>query len=419
MGCGIDILVLGGTEGARKLNFGGSEEYKQFIEIGGRTIIEYVIDSALRCEDSRRVYVVTDAERLEEVLKQRPPVNAEKLRVIPQAGSIVQNIREAVALHALPDSGFPVFDYLNRSTSDYVYANPKARCLRMVGLYSDTVFIKPEDISRFVEESNPAADYEIGFADETALGTVEQTVGAKLCLPETKTALFPIAGTSIRHNNMVIGYPMRIPDEIWGLAQSIYDNRKFLTEQGLQNPEALRKIYKMLKEYTFSHGRGKLNILYGFLLAGMLMSAFKRAHKKGDQEARNMLKTEDFEMAACYISGNELYGEAHISDVAMPTFDIDNEKMLTRLTEEGGHLFRKLMGMERQYPPSPERELEMFVQQHDDMFNYDEPVPLQEWRFLLGEEAVPDEIMRVKIKRPAPRGLFRPFFMQRGEGDER
>jgi GTP:adenosylcobinamide-phosphate guanylyltransferase len=67
----VDALILAGTKNYPKMKYLGGEECKPFIPILGKTLVEYVIDAALDSERIRRVYVVTDADRLEGILQCR------------------------------------------------------------------------------------------------------------------------------------------------------------------------------------------------------------------------------------------------------------------------------------------------------------------------------------------------------------
>lgn len=377
----IDAIILAGTKGTAKLKTDERSDHKPYIEICGKTLVEYVIDAAMDCPELRTVYVVTDFARLNHVLHMREFKDPQrKLRIVPDEGSIIENLRETVSCHLLPENGHEIFHYDHQDREEYIKRNPGSEDLTTVVLYGDSPFLTGADISRFIETSDPFADYTVGFAREEELSAVEQEIGEKLCIPETKTGLFPFGNTSIRANNMAIGKPLKVPDEVWQLAQNIYDNRYLLTKKGKENKRNWRKIYSVFREYTKSQGAKRPTILYGFVWGAVLFKRLYRAHRKGAAES---LSKEDFEMAGFHVTGDKCYGSMNICDIAMPAFDVDNAEMLQRLTADDSALFRKLREVPRCYPRNSEQELEQFVAEHDALFTHNEPVDVAEWEKML------------------------------------
>ncbi|MBN1544681.1 nucleotidyltransferase family protein [Candidatus Woesearchaeota archaeon] len=384
----IDAIILAGTKGTSKLKLGDLEDYKPFIKICGKTIVEYVIEAALDCPELRRVYVVTDLARMHHALAKSGPTDDERLIVIPDEGSIISNLRSAISYHILPDAGFETFEYDKTPTQAYLRRNAGAHDLRTVGLYGDSPFMTGADISRFIETSDQSADYVVGFSREAELTDLENVAGEILCSPELKTALFPFAGTAIRANNMVMGKPLRIPDEVWNLAQAVYDNRHLLTKKGEKNKRNWRKIYEIFKEYTLGHATKKPTVLWGFLLGAVLYRKFRKAHDRGKEWAAENMSQDEYELAAYHITGNKCYGSMNICDVAMPTFDVDNEEMLRRLLACDSDLFRKMRAVKREYPKNLEIELEKLVEEHPTLFDRAEPIDEEEWQNIVRKEGI-------------------------------
>ncbi|MBU2561668.1 MAG: NTP transferase domain-containing protein [Nanoarchaeota archaeon] len=377
----IDAIILAGTKGTSKLKLDDTEDYKPFIEICGKTIVEYVIDAALECPDLRRIYVVTDLARLNHTFIERGfRDDSRRLKIVPDEGSIMGNLRETISCHVLPDLGFETFHHETDSTEAYLRRNRGAQDLRTVVLYGDSPFMTGADISRFIETSNPYADYVVGFSREEELMEIEKQAGEILCAPELKTALFPFGDTAIRANNLVMGKPLRVPDEVWNLAQAVYDNRNLLTKKGKKNKRNWGKIYEIFKEYTLSHGTKKPTVLWGFFLGAALYRTFQKALKRGKEWAAQNMSQEEYELAAYHITGNKCYGSMNICDVAMPTFDVDNEEMLRRLLARDAELFRKMRAVKREYPENPEKELDKLVEEHPTLFDRPEPIDDAEWK---------------------------------------
>jgi molybdopterin-guanine dinucleotide biosynthesis protein A len=341
---GIDAIILAGTK--KCPTFGDTLEYKPFLHLGGKALVEYVIDAAFECPAIRRVYVATDTYRLNSMLTQRGLGKSSKIEVVPDYGSLTENILGTFSEHVLPDSGFDAFDYKNRSLESYLKENPAAE-KRIVVLYSDSPFLRSEDISRFIETSDPDADYVIGFSHEEALREVEAYVGQELCVPAIKAELFPFEGTKIRANNLLMGKPLKMPAECWRLAQDIYKNRNLLGPKGEHNEKRWRNQVKIGLKYVMNSSSRKATIVRGFFSSLVRFLALRRARSRGG--ASMWLNKPGCEKAIYMISGNRTKGSMNICDVAVPTFDVDIDVFYKMLKADGEKLFHKLLSVPREY----------------------------------------------------------------------
>ncbi len=379
----IDVIVLGGTTGSKQLRVDGKEEYKPFINLGGKHLIEYPIYAALDCPSVRHVYAVTsDYIRLNSALLKRGQDFGGRLSLTPDQGSVMANIRETVSTNVLVRSGFEIYHSELETVESYLNANHGAEDLKVLVLYADTPFITGEDISRFVATSDASADYVIGFTHDKAVNEIEIYVDRELAIPETKTALFPYSGTLVRVNNMLMGYPLRMPEEVWTLSQKVYDNRYLLKQNGDADTRNWKKIIEMFKDYAMSYTSKRPTIFKGFLRGAIHFGAFYLAHTREKKWAELMLEKEDFEKAAFEITGCRCRGSANISDVALPMFDVDNQEMLDMLRADDEALFKALRDAPRFYSGF-ENVLDSFVDEHADLFVHDEEIPHETWEHIL------------------------------------
>ncbi len=369
---GIDAIILGGTEGCPKLKIGNVEEHKQFLELGGKTIIEHVIDSALSCEDIRNVYVVTDPEKLISVAPRY--MYQERLHITPDSGSLTNNVWHTFCSYVLPGAGYAVYDHRKgtRSYHDhFLENNPSATDYEVVLLHSDAPFTSPEDISRFVAETSDDVDYTIGLGEEGAFMMLEEEVGEELCVPSTKTALLPLDDTNVRWNNLVRGKPMKVSPEAWDVMQGIYERRYLLDKEGGERKRNWTGIVRMFWEYVNRHSERRPSIVKGFLRGVSCFAALYMAHKTGSAWPRLFLGKEDCERAAYQMSGKKLRGRLHIGDVVHPGLDIDNAEMYLKLTADDSRLYHKLMESQRSYlveSEDPEKALERMVKEKPGLF---------------------------------------------------
>ena len=66
---------------------GGSKSIplKNVKEIAGRPLVHWVIESAVNCSDINKVYVSTDSEKIEEVVKQYEGLNKNKIEIVKRS----------------------------------------------------------------------------------------------------------------------------------------------------------------------------------------------------------------------------------------------------------------------------------------------------------------------------------------------
>ena len=355
----VDAIILAGTNKYRWLKEIG-EDCKPYIELGGRTLVEYVIDAAVECPDIRRTYVVTDVDRLEALLAKRRNNYSGNLRIVPQHGSFLGNVRYPFLYDLLPDAGFRRIGK-QETLEHYVADNPGATEQKIVVLYSDSPFIKGADISRFIEtseDSYPEADYVIGFSHEAPLREIEDHIGRELCTPETKTALFFLDGTMTRANNLIYGKPLKLPYEAWDIAQNVYDNRKLLDEQGGPRIKRWLSQGKTPFKYVMRHSSKRPTITWGFLTGVFHFMIFGMANYLKSQAPFVLSTKQERERVVYRLSGNKAVGRMNICDVALPMFDIDNPRFLSMLRENDCELFYKLQTYPRKYPFEEDEQFE-------------------------------------------------------------
>jgi hypothetical protein len=189
---------------------------------------------------------------------------------LPDQGGLVANIHAGVSREMLTDAGYAPFDYRNTNREIYLRHNPQAADHEVLLLFSDAPFITGDDITRFIDTSDRTADYVVGLADADSLFRAEQDVDQEICCSELKTALFPFDSTYSRGNNLFMGKLLRVPSDIWNLAQRIYDNRHLLKpkvktaegEEG-ENPDRWKNIIRLFWDYTRSNSN-KAAVLRGF-----------------------------------------------------------------------------------------------------------------------------------------------------------
>jgi MobA-like NTP transferase domain len=383
MGSKIDAMILAGTQNYPEMQLGGRTDHKQFIEICGKTLVEYVIDAALECELLDGVYVVSDACRLDELLAERGFKGDERLRIVPDHPSLTENMRATFYHHILPNAGFDLFDYKRERLEDYLARNPGAEGHEALVMFSDMPFIRAEDITRFIETSDRQADYVVGFADAESMRELEYEAGETLWTAKTKTEMFPFETTLIRSANLFLGKPLRIPPGSWDTAQKIYDNRHLLKKRGEANPQKWKNIVNLFREYVQSQGTGKLTVLNAYAKGLFHFWQFYRAKNRHSTSARLFLGQQDFEQIVYGLTANKAVGRMNICGLARAALDVDNEEMLKRLTANDCELFRRLRNIPRQHPEDPEKALDELVARYDHLFESEEEIAIDEWNRLL------------------------------------
>ncbi len=370
----LDAIILAGTQGCEPLEIDGRRDYKQFLPLGNKAIAQYVIEAALECSDINRVYVVSDINRMNQVLP-LDITSHNKFNLTHDRGSFVQNIKEVFFEEMLENAGYPEYEsYKEKHYKDaftpnayrkvYSEQNPTAAEHQVVLLYSDTPFICANDISRFVATSENA-DLVIGFADAPAVMQLEQTTGVRVSDPMMKTGLFPLEDTDVRFNNISLVKPLRVPIQVWDLVQNIYERRYLLDDKGNKNTGNWKSIVKTGWEYTKSFDSG-FSVMRGFLKAATSFLALYYAIRRKSALPRLFLDRTDFENAIHLLSDKQMTASINISDVVHPILDIDNARMYTRLCADNARLFENLYYSQRKYgndisQMTPEMELKRLL----------------------------------------------------------
>jgi GTP:adenosylcobinamide-phosphate guanylyltransferase len=399
-------LLLAGTKGCKKLNIGNIEEDKPYIEIGGKTLVRRGIEAWPEREDIGQLYAVIDPTKplksrngngdngngsAEDAEKGNGSAKTVEYVPVEQQATLVDNIKLASYRHILVSANFPSF--YTRSREEYLKQNPGAAEVRVLMYNADSPFIRPEDITRFIDTADPDADLVIGMAEAGSLSKLENEIGQELFTPETKTALFPFEGTMVRNNNLVMLKPMKIPEEAWTMVQRIYDNRFLLNERGGNNLLKWFSIARHVGGYAFKKGPERKTRSKAYFRG--LFHAMGAALARWDDNVifRMMYCRDDFEKVVHDISGGKVTGSLNICDIAHPALDVDNQAMLDMLLENDAELFHKLIESKRRYgrqsldavvdaPPCNGEELSKlnkFVLANDNLFSLDEEIEPEDY----------------------------------------
>lgn len=344
---GVDAIILAGTRGCKPLETSYGTDFKQFLRLGGKPILRYVLDACVKCPIVDRTYLVSERADVLSVLDSRASVT-----VLPDTGSPVENIRKSFNQNILQDS-FNLPFLPDSSLESYLsqlspFERLDAADKRVLVLFSDMPFINSSDISHFIETSDPFADYVAGFAHEDSFDFLESQVGHPLCCPETKTALFPFDDTYVRSNNMFLVKPLSIPQHIWDIAQDIYENRHLLKKDGSDNSKKWRRIGSLIKDYAQKYS--SFSTLFS---AAFRFGAWAYAHRTGFDFPRIFLSKASVQDLAYDLSGRTARGSANIGCLAHPALDVDNAEMFERLIEDDEILFVKTYMSKRFYQQGP------------------------------------------------------------------
>ncbi|NQU78384.1 NTP transferase domain-containing protein [Candidatus Woesearchaeota archaeon] len=333
----IDTIILAGTKGCSKINTAQGSDYKQFLKIQGKTVLEYVTEAALGCPDVGRIYVVTDTDKAGNAFFDSdidycvlPAERPGKINLVPEYGDFISNIKKTFEDHVLGDS-------VDHRCSTELYPNLYPEDREVMILYSDMPLIRSADISRAINMTDRNADFTVCFSDWESILKLEEMSETQLALPETKTAFFPFEDTKIRTNNILFGKPLRATDDMWKLGQELYTRRYLLSDDGEETTN-WKSMSQPLLDYAKSHGR--YQTFKGLARGLMHFSAMHLAYNTKNPFWRLMLDRGDFEKAVREFTGMD--ARMAIFDSARAALDIDNELMYEKLTENNGRLFTTL-----------------------------------------------------------------------------
>lgn len=345
----LNCILLAGTHGSRKFMVNGREEYKQYLPLGKKVLIEYVIDALLKAQHIKNVYIVGDAQRLNYLCsKKYSTVLKKRLFVVKQYTTVVENITLPFLHNILPHEGYSEFKGTIDNPYDleqYRLQNPKAENETVLLAFSDMPFLSSRDVDYFIETSKLDYDYVYGLSTQKAINALLKKLHVSIDIHRLKLGTFPIYREAIRLNNLQLLKPLRINPEIYKFALAVYTNRALLTSTGKEHAPAWFNILRALLHYTLGKGyRYKVTKgIFQTMMYGMLvyLAHAHRTNRLG-KTMRWFLKPRIFEKICFNLSGGYTRATVNISHIVSSLVDIDNEEMYTFLTDHNCALFNQI-----------------------------------------------------------------------------
>lgn len=235
-------------------------ESKVFLELAGRSLVAWVVSCLQRVPEVSEVWVVGDAQRLEDALG-GPELQGElvkPLHLIPQFGNLYENLWESYrrVLPGAPEEG-----------RDPLPGDADQPVLYLSG---DLPFATPQEISQFARRSlETGADYALGLVTAESMGAFHPVAPGK---PGIQMASFNLREGRFRQSNLHLVKPARLAHR--SLIQQMYEAR---------HQRELRDVVELAARLL---RHGGLAVLWYFLL----MHAAGLVDRRGWRRVANWLR---------------------------------------------------------------------------------------------------------------------------------
>lgn len=293
----IPAIVAAGDRRAAKDIRG---ESKPYLEIAGRTLVEYTVLALQDVPEISEVWVIGNAPRLESVLggeafraRLRKP-----LTIVPQFRNLYENIWETFR-RTLPGAGPGGRD-----------PGPGDEDRIALFLSADLPFATPEEVSAFVRQSLDAGcDYSMGVTSEEAL---EEFYPESESAPGIRMAYFNTREGRYRQNNLHLVKPMRL------------GHRHYIEEMyELRYQREIRNIVGLAWRILVSEGGG-LRVLFYYGLIHLAGVADRRGHRRTADRLRRLVPLASAEASVSQLLDTRFrFIETRAGGCAV---DIDNEQ---------------------------------------------------------------------------------------------
>ena len=345
----LNCLLLAGTKGCKQFTVGKRQLYKQYLPLGNKMLIEYVIDALLQATTLKNIFIVGDVQELQKIVRVKyTQAYNQRLFLVEHGENVIDGILGAFFHAVLPHEGYPEFngDYIkNEDIEQYRLHNPKAENEKVLMVFSDIPFLSPKDVDYFVETSKLDYDYVYGLSTEKAIQALMKKIRATIDVHILKLGTFPVYREAIRHNNLQMLKPLRVNPQLYQLALAIYRNRMLLTPTGKEYRTSWTNITKAFLQYTLGKGyRYKVvkGIVQAFWYGSIVYLAHKLRNNHFGKILRWYLKPKVFEKVCSNLSGGQTRATVNISNIITAVMDIDGEEMYHFLTKDNCRTFKQI-----------------------------------------------------------------------------
>jgi GTP:adenosylcobinamide-phosphate guanylyltransferase len=317
-----DAVILAGTKNYPKFQIGNRHEHKQYLELDGRYVIEYVLDAALQASAVETIYIVCDPQKIKPVLDRYPAAQRGRLEnIIENKDSLIQNVQQGM-----------------QHTKNTIL------------LPSDAPFLTAADIDAFAAVVADDTDYALGFSDGSALDTVFEKMDIGVQKEQIKMGLFPIRHGAIRISNLHIVNATALEKPELDLADRVFTNRKLLDTSGKRNIMRWASMaYACLQYFHDRHYHPKIFVgsCSTALLGGLFyLASYYREFSVGELFCYP-LHQHAFETTLNALTAGNVKIQTPILSGIRPMFDIDVPETYALLAR--GDTFRRMREVLKEY----------------------------------------------------------------------
>lgn len=280
----VDAVVLAGSRGSTEIQLGGRSQPKPFLELGGEPLVRNVVRAALGARRVGKIFVVGRQELLKKALTPLLSEQPDRIQIVPEGDSLVDNGYRAYFLNLLPHKGLgnPDSPRLDpAAVADYQQRVPESRMVPALVITSDLPFLDSSDIDGFLERDPGDAAVVIGLTDHREIKKMMSVIGEQGALDLWKLGAIHFRSFSVRLSNLFLFRPLMGNPEIYALAADLYENRWLLKQDGSINwrkwLSAARSIlaYSIRVNGWFKFLRGMLNLLPSMAAASLARSTHR------------------------------------------------------------------------------------------------------------------------------------------------
>jgi hypothetical protein len=250
------IFIGAGTRGAKMV----AGEFQPFIDIHGKTCLEYVVEAAMRARSIGDIYIWGNKRIIEKILAEHIKQYRNWLVIVEEKENIVESFF------------FTYLQYISRGSNSLGSMVSNWDCIRNVNwkqlreffkdtaywdqqvnvIVSDTPLLSSFELDFLVENKNTDADLVIGRTTRNdykgILEKLNEIPDRTKSVKNFYTYRVDDRDISLIVNSFIAGKPLKLNETIWNIAGNFYKNRTIIAgrKKNLRNIASNLILFKRL-----------------------------------------------------------------------------------------------------------------------------------------------------------------------------
>ena len=240
------IFIGAGTRGAKLVG----SEFQPYMDIHGKTCLEYVVEAAMRARSVGDIYIWGDKKTLEKILEEHVKQYRQWLVIVEERENIVESFFFTFLNYISRDSNTlrsMITNWKSIQSTDWdqleEYFKKTDHWEKHVNvIVSDTPLISSYELDFLIENKNRDADLVIGRTVrkdyKNIFETLKEIPDREKSVKNFYTYRIDNKDVPLIVNSFIAGKPLKLNENIWNLIGNFYENRTIIAGR----KKNLRKI---------------------------------------------------------------------------------------------------------------------------------------------------------------------------------